>query len=70
MNEMSVQDDDSEELEVIIDRHGLKKVLVMMSDIAYAKADHIRETWEDKGLAQEWERDASKLDNLASKIRT
>ncbi len=43
-------------LEDIVDRHGLAGTLTMLYSIIYEKADHIRSSYDDKGLARAWER--------------
>jgi hypothetical protein len=50
-----------EELEMLIDRHGLAHVLDMLSDVCAEKAEHIESTWDDRGLAKLWHRAGVKV---------
>lgn len=52
-----------ETLESIVDQFSTSTVISMLSEIANAKADHIRVTnWQDEALAKQWERLARVLD--------
>jgi hypothetical protein len=44
----------NDELEEMVDAVGLAKVLDMLSDIAYEKAEHIRANWQDRDTACVW----------------
>ena len=44
---------DEQALEGMIDGMGLSGVLLLLQEIAYAKADHIQENWQDPNLARE-----------------
>lgn len=39
-----------------IDSHGLANVIDALSEICAAKADHIRENWQDSNTAHPWAR--------------
>jgi hypothetical protein len=41
-------------LEALVDANGLRAVVDALAAIAYVKADHIEEAWQDRGLAQRW----------------
>lgn|SRR5262245_2469820 len=41
-------------IEHIIDRHGIKTVLMMVSEICGQKAEHIAIAWQDASLAKRW----------------
>jgi hypothetical protein len=43
-------------LETMVDRHGLLHVLTGLELMCSEKADHIRENWQDTGLAAAWDR--------------
>ena len=45
-----------DELERLVDRHGLAQVLELLQVIAGLKAEHIRHTWQDEALAKVWDR--------------
>lgn len=51
-----------EDLEALVDQHGLRGVLVALADIARLKADHVQTNWQDKGLAAAWNRAGSAID--------
>lgn len=42
------------DLEVLVDKHGLANVMNALAEVCYAKADHISESYNDKGLAEDW----------------
>lgn len=42
-------------LEALIDSCGLSSVLMTLSDICDAKAEHIRTNWQDQPLARHWD---------------
>lgn len=46
---------DKAALEGMIDNADLASVLNAMEEIVAVKASHIRETWQDEGLAKRWE---------------
>lgn len=54
----------SDLLEQEIDRHGLASVTDMIATIARGKAEHIAENWQDRLLAQVWNRAAGRFDRL------
>lgn len=41
-------------IERLIDKHNVADVLLMVSDVISAKADHIGYNWQDMGLAEKW----------------
>ena len=59
---------ESDALEAIIDRVGLSETLAEMASICGAKAQHIRENWQDEALAREWSSHATRLENLVRKV--
>lgn len=58
-----------EQLEAIIDRHGLKATIDLLAVICGDKAEHIRSNWQDETTAKTWERDMMLLDKLQLKLR-
>jgi hypothetical protein len=48
-------------LEKLVDHYGLHYVLDQLVYICYLKADHIMESYNDKGLAELWETDGKRL---------
>ena len=57
------------ELEMEVDRHGLKDVLEMLAEIAAEKAQHIRENWQDVPLAYKWDQASSLVLYAANQVR-
>lgn len=54
---MNVSDLDNDEriaLENLIDRRGISSVLMTLSTICGAKAEHIAVNWQDTALAKRW----------------
>ena len=56
-------------LESMIDKISLKDVVSLLAEVASAKADHIRETWHDEELAEEWDINCGQLLETARDIR-
>jgi len=54
----------TEQLEQLIDKHGLRNVLLDLAFICDGKADHVRSNWQDEVTAKTWER-ASKVCDVA-----
>ena len=52
------------ELEKFVDTKSLQTILIFLSQIAYAKSEHIRENWQDYNLADSWENDAVKISKI------
>jgi hypothetical protein len=57
-------------LESIIDHIGADGILDAISDIAFAKAEHVREAWQDNTLAGNWEAIGARVEKLAHEIET
>ena len=55
-----------QQLESIVDNHGLAPTIEMLAEICNLKADHIRSNWQDDSLASRWGRMAGKLDRDAN----
>lgn len=56
-------------LESIVDQFGMVITLNLLAKICEGKADHIRENWQDEGLATRWQRRADLIERLAAKIQ-
>jgi hypothetical protein len=54
----------TEQLEQLVDQHGLKAVLLDLAFICSDKEDHILSNWQDKVTAKAWAR-ASKICDAA-----
>lgn len=46
------------QLEALVDKFSLSDVLLMLSDIAAEKAEHIRSNWQDSTTARNWDKAA------------
>ena len=57
--------DITEQLEAMIDKHGLTHVLTGLELVCGEKAAHIRINWQDNKLANKWAKAATKFYNLA-----
>jgi histidinol-phosphate/aromatic aminotransferase/cobyric acid decarboxylase-like protein len=55
-------------IEEMIDKHGLSYVVDLVAEVCIAKADHVRETWQDRVLERTWNRNAEKLLNVSVKL--
>jgi hypothetical protein len=60
---------DKDDLEMMIDKYGLSKVLFFIAEICHEKADHVQVNWQDSVLAKEWTADAKTVERLAAKTR-
>ena len=56
-------------IEDMIDRFETSSVLDTIADIAWNKASHVRETWQDHNLATLWETRARRIERAADTIR-
>ncbi len=71
MARKSLTEPEKLKLEVeLVDKYDLQAVLLALAKIAYAKADHVLVTWNDKPLAREWVHDARALEKLAFDMRS
>lgn len=65
---MSLPNDVTTELEMMIDRHGLLHVLTGLSLICSEKADHIRASYDDKALARAWRSESNRIEQIARRV--
>jgi hypothetical protein len=61
MPEIDLESNVGRQLEQLVDSNGLRAVVEALSMIAYAKAQHIDEAWQDPGLARLWKTAARRL---------
>jgi hypothetical protein len=61
---MTIPRHEKDDLEQMIDRHGLAAILEAVSDICSAKADHLRSNWQDAESAKVWDSDAKKISKV------
>lgn len=52
-------------IEAMIDKTSVHELLQAIAQICYAKADHIRDNWQDEVTAKCWERDAHRVERAA-----
>jgi hypothetical protein len=50
-----------EELEKLVDKHGVENVVEMLADICWGKVDHIQVNWQDEVLAKYWRKCAREI---------
>ena len=51
-------------LETLIDQHGLGTLLAALSNVCFAKAEHVQTNWQDKALAKAWSTSGKRLDKV------
>jgi hypothetical protein len=60
-----------EELELkvedLIDNTSLFRVLAAISRVCHYKAEHVEETWQDRGLARNWDNAGGVVDKAADR---
>lgn len=54
-------------LEPLVDSNTLSGVLLSLARLCNEKAEHIRDNWQDKALADEWDRQAKRIDSVAGR---
>jgi hypothetical protein len=57
-----------DQLELIVDRIGLKNAVELLAIICEEKAEHISSNWQDEILSKDWTRSARALDKSAGRI--
>lgn len=55
-----------EQLESIIDLHGLTSVVQSLADICGQKEEHLLSNWQDKRAAKKWRSAADRFDRLSA----
>jgi hypothetical protein len=63
---MDMSKADREALEAIMDRTDPRTVLSVLSEICWAKAQHVLTNWQDKGLAKRWGKVARVMDRAST----
>jgi hypothetical protein len=53
-NDRDLNQGELDTLEALVDAAGIEAVVQGLSEICGAKADHIREAWQDAPLAKRW----------------
>jgi len=57
------------EIEIAIDRVGLSVVLQSIAEICSEKADHVMETYADKGIASNWRNVATIISKASETVK-
>jgi len=57
-----------EQLEGLINRYSLKRVVQTLVNIGLEKALHLHEDWHDAAAARSWKRDAGRLGRVEDKL--
>jgi hypothetical protein len=57
-----------DDLEQMVDRLGLSKVLFMLAEICHEKADHVETNWQDRVLAADWRKASRAVDRIAETV--
>lgn len=65
-----MNNDITEDLEAMIDKHGLTHVLTGLACVCREKAEHLRSNWQDAASARVWTRDAQICDAAAIRIQS
>lgn len=55
-------------LESLVDQYGTARLLAELATVSFAKAEHIREAWQDNSLAERWEAQANRLAEFGHKL--
>lgn len=50
--------ENADTIERIIDENNVHYVLELVAEVLSAKADHVREAWQDESLAEAWDNSA------------
>ena len=58
-----------DQLEALVDGSSYRGVLQLLAEVASAKADHIRETWQDEALADAHDKIAIQLLNAGERVQ-
>lgn len=59
----------TEQLEKLVDLHGMKAVVESLAEVCTLKAAHLNENWQDFGAQPKaWDRIGKSLESLAAKI--
>ena len=65
-----MKQDKQDQLEIeFIDKEGLSSTLEAIADICLAKAEHIKENWQDHNTARAWESIYNKMNHALATIR-
>lgn len=66
---MSRENEPAYQIEAMIDKYSLAKVCEMVAGICGAKASHIEENWQDRGLAKQWQNASNSMQRQANQFR-
>jgi hypothetical protein len=65
---MPDQKQQAEQMEKLLDVMGMESFLETLEQIAYEKSEHLMTNWQDKALAQVWNRVAMHVDKLKNRL--
>jgi hypothetical protein len=68
MKMKTVTEQTKEQLEHLIDIHGIGYVLRFMAEIMGEKAEHVRENWQDEVLAKALDKQSKAVEKLGWKF--
>ena len=60
--------DELDEVERLIDQHGIEDLIEAIVDVCYEKEEHVRMNWQDHRLADAWRKIASVLERANERI--
>lgn len=58
---------DTDTLEQIVDRIGLRQTLLYLAEVCAAKASHLQENWQDDTAAEHWDAAQGAVERFASR---
>jgi hypothetical protein len=60
--------EDATALELLVDKHGLQRVVGTLACIAHEKADHILTSYDDKATSAVWRKACRALDTVCARL--
>ncbi len=58
----------ADQLEPLIDRASLARVLEALSQVCWEKADHLQSNWQDPVAAKTWRKAGNAIDRIIPKV--
>ena len=55
-------------VELLVDGHSVRDVLIALRETCDAKADHLRTNWQDSHAAKCWDKAAIQCGNVAERV--
>jgi len=66
MTEKPLTQGQTDDLERLVDRHGMNNVLDALVQICAGKAEHVAAMWQDGPRAKQWDRVAGKISGASA----